>query len=573
MAAKRSTVVRFAGARGGEAHLSWGQRSIWRSIRWLADDDPYFNVPWTLPIDGEYSLEWVTDALRTLIERHEALRTTCIETADEPVQRVAVTGSIVVEVHDAGEEDPATYAEQTAANLAATAFRYAEELPLRCAVICAGERPRRLALALSHLSIDAWSLGLLRDEWARLLRGETLPEVPRQPVDRARFEREGDGQRRGEESLAYWQRTLRAVPRSLFDFPSVTPEEPRFVRVGIESPALAVAADRVATAGGVSTATVLTVAVAAVLSAYTGHPECVMQLIVANRHDERYRAMVGPTAQDGLLALSFDRDSSLTNAVKRGHMQAMAAYRYGHYDPVRLALRRQEAARERGVSFDLSAFFNDIRPSGDWPRLPKVSGATALEALTQATTTRFVGAWSSVDAKAFFATGDAPHTGQLYLLADTAYVPRQRAYDLLRAVESLLVRAATDGDLSIGKVPDVCGLEPVTRPPDWLRIGPDWLSPGAVEEVVRGAVGAEHATVALERDAGREAQLTAFLVPPGDANPESVHEAVVAALAGRTDAIAPHRYVLCTEPPTLVADIGQWRACPRSGEGSGRRTR
>lgn len=572
MGVTQSPVVRFTGARGGEAALSWGQRSIWRSIRWLADDDPYFNVSVTVPIEGEQPLARVTDALKGLVERHEALRTTCTETADGPVQRVAVTGSLTVPVHDAGDEDPASYADRLAADLAGTAFRYADELPVRCAVVCAGGHPRWLVLALSHLSIDAGSLGVLRDEWDQLLRGETPPGVPQQPLDRARFEQAGRGRRRGEESLTYWQNTLSTIPRSLFDFPTVPPEEPRFVRVGIESPALAVAADRFAAACGVSTATVLTVAVATVLSAYTGHPECAMQLIVANRHDLRFRGMVGPTAQDGLLALTLDRDGSFTTAVKQGHLRAMAAYRYGHYDPVRLTELRQHAGDERGVAFDLSAYFNDIRPSGTWPHLPAVTSTAAIEELTEATTTSFVGAWSRVDAKAFFATGHAPDTGQLYLTADTAYLPRPVAYDLLGGVERLLVRAAVDGEVDLGKVAEVCGLEPVTRPSDWVRVGPDWFSPAAVAQVVRTATGADHVAVdsAGETEAG--AAVTAYVVPPAGAiTPQSVHKQVMAALAGRTDVIAPHRYVLCAEPPGEPGDLGSWRRCPRSHEGTGRR--
>lgn len=563
--------VRFEGVRGGEAALSWGQQSIWRSIRWLDDDDPYFNVPMTVPVDAELSLEEVAHALKALFERHESLRTTCVETADGPVQRVAATGELTVDVHDAKDEDPAQYANRLAADLASTAFRYAEELPVRCGIVCSEGVPRWLALAMSHLSIDAWSLRVLREEWTTLLRGERLPDASPQPLDRARFEQEGLGRRRGEESLAYWQEKLRAIPRSMFDFPTAEPEEPRYIRLGIESPSLAVAADRVAAACGVTTATVLTVAVAAVLSSYTGHPECVMQLIVPNRHDARYRGMVGPTAQDGLLELAFDDGASFTETVKQGHMRAMATYRYGHYDPMRLVDLRRRLGDERGVCFDLSAYFNDIRPSGNWPELPATSSVSEIEVLTKKTTTTFVGAWPSVDAKAFFATGVAPDTGQLYLTADTAYLPRQVGYDLLLAVERLLVRAAIDGDVDLGKRVEVCGLDPVSRPAEWVRRGPDWFSPAAVAEVVRSATGAEHVVIDLGSTEGRE-EVTAYLVPrSGYVTVEAVHEKVMAQLAGRTDAIAPHKYVLCEAHPDRPDDLVAWQTCPRKNEGSGRR--
>ncbi|MGV9534904.1 hypothetical protein ACWDR9_14875 [Streptosporangium sandarakinum] len=66
-AARRTSVtVEFAGARGGEAPLTWGQQAFWRLTRWLDDGDPYFNMPWTLPVPGRHDLDAVLAALRAL---------------------------------------------------------------------------------------------------------------------------------------------------------------------------------------------------------------------------------------------------------------------------------------------------------------------------------------------------------------------------------------------------------------------------------------------------------------------------------------------------------------------------
>ncbi len=48
--AQTSTVeVPFA-ATGGTAPLTWGQREIWRSLRWLGDNDHYFNSAMAFPV-------------------------------------------------------------------------------------------------------------------------------------------------------------------------------------------------------------------------------------------------------------------------------------------------------------------------------------------------------------------------------------------------------------------------------------------------------------------------------------------------------------------------------------------
>ena len=97
-----ATSVEFTGARGGESPLSWGQLAIWRLTRWLDDDDPYFNMPWVLPVYGRRDLDTVLRALRALVERHETLRTTYEGTPGGLVQRVARRGRFGVEVSTRG---------------------------------------------------------------------------------------------------------------------------------------------------------------------------------------------------------------------------------------------------------------------------------------------------------------------------------------------------------------------------------------------------------------------------------------------------------------------------------------
>ena len=94
---QRAEPVEFTGARGGEAPLTWGQQAFWRLTRWLDDGDPYFNLPWSLPVYGRRALGAVLLALRRLVERHETLRTTYEEVPGGPVQRVAREGRFTVE--------------------------------------------------------------------------------------------------------------------------------------------------------------------------------------------------------------------------------------------------------------------------------------------------------------------------------------------------------------------------------------------------------------------------------------------------------------------------------------------
>ncbi|TLP59615.1 condensation domain-containing protein [Microbispora triticiradicis] len=592
--------VEFRGTRGGQAALTWGQQGIWRSTQWLDDGDPYFNLPWTLPVTGAADLDAVLRAVGRLVERHETLRTAYVREGARPgtgtqagagegteagagagtVQRVRREGRLTVGVYEAAAK-PMTAAKALAAELAATGFDYAAELPVRCAVVCLRGRPRALALALSHLALDGWSLNMVAAEWPRLVAGEDLPVPEWQPLDQAAFERSDPPP--GAQALRHWRSGLAAAPRSMFDFPEREPEEPRFVRYGMDSPAAAVAAEALAARHGVTTSSVLTVASAALLAAVTGHSTAALQLIVSNRHHLRTGAMAGPAAQDGLCVIDLGAGDpgsvdpgrgdpvagTFAEALGPGHRRTMATYRNGHYDPSLVLAARDAEAWNRGADIDLDAFFNDVRQGGRWSGLPDVDpgDAAALAALRGRTRTFFVGAYSKVKAKIFFATGPAPSTCEFFVLVDTAFLPGRVAERMLGGLEELLVRAVS-ADVQLDRVAEVAGLDPVRRPAGWTRIGPDWVNLPETEALLRRVCAPGPAAVVVEPGDDGPPRLTGYLVArPGLDTPDAVHAAVMRAAAGRTGVLAPRHYVLCPAPPACPSG---WPDCPRLMEGGGR---
>ncbi|MEN3538896.1 condensation domain-containing protein [Microbispora sp. ZYX-F-249] len=557
--------VEFRGARGGQAALTWGQQGIWRSTQWLDDGDPYFNLPWTLPVTGAADVDAVLRAVGRLVERHETLRTAFVRDGESTSQRVSREGRLTVGVYEAAAK-PMSAAKALAAELAATGFDYAAELPIRCAVVCQRGRPRALALALSHLALDGWSLNTVAAEWPRLVAGEDLPGPDWQPLDQAAFE--GSDPPPGGQALRHWRTGLASAPRSMFDFPMREPEEPRFVRHGMDSPAAAVAAEALAARHGVTTSSVLTVASAALLSAVTGHRTAALQLIVSNRHHPGMEAMAGPAAQDGLCVVDLG-DGTFAGALRHGHRRTMATYRNGHYEPALVLAAWEAEAWRRGADIDLDAFFNDVRQGGRWQGLPRVDpeDAAALAALRGRTRTFFVGAYPAVKARIFFATGPAPSTCEFYVLVDTAFLPGGVAERMLTGLEELLVRAVSE-EVLLDQVAKIASLDPVPRPAGWTAIGHDWVSLPETEALLRRVCGTDAAAVALEDGDGGAPRLTGYLLArPGLDTPEAVHTAFMRAATGRTDVLAPHHYVLCAAPP---ADPAGWPGCPRLAEGGGR---
>lgn len=595
--------LRFGGDRSGDWPLTWGQLSVHRWVRWLGRHETSLNIPYVLPVDGEHDLATVLAALRMLVQEHEALRTRYPRTARGLRQRVAASGLLPVTVHDQdqdqdrdpglddgpehGPEPVEAAAQRLADRLAEVPFRHDTELPVRVGVLRTGGRPRAVALAVSHLSADWAALLLLTRRWSELLRsgaggwsgadgdrlggGRPGGDGGWQPVDQALAERTGPVAAAGAAALARWQAELRRIPRSMLDFPTREPEPDRYVRLGMDSPATAVAATLLAQRWGASTTTVLTVAATVLVAALTGHDTAAVRQVCGNRRDPPLRDLVGKIAQDGLLVLEPSQPT-FPEVVRHGHERLRSTYATSRYDPEALDRIRARTGEARGASLDLLVFFNDFRYDGSWSRLPATRSPADLVPRTRIdldfTTER-------AHAKLFFTVEPALDTCQLHLLMDTARVPRETGAALLRGVERLLL-ASLDGAVPTERVAEVAGITPVRRPAHWVRIGPDWIDPIATGELLRRAAPARHAVIELP-DPGRDPLgssrpgLTAYLVPdePG-VSVREVHARVMAALVGRTDVLAPAWYVLCARPPAEPGDPARWRACPRIEEGDGR---
>ncbi|NUT03771.1 MAG: hypothetical protein HOV76_09845 [Hamadaea sp.] len=445
-----TTMVPFSGARDGEAPLTWGQRLMWRAVHLMGPSQSFLNCPWILPVYGKRDLTTVLGALRRMLERHESLRTTFADTPQGPVQRVARSGELTVELVPTGPEGPLGTAERIAAELGTTVFTHAEDLPLRCVIVLADGRPRALAFAFSHLAVDFQALSLLSAEWRALLRGDDLPPPEWQPMEQAALECEEPFLARSRRSIRHWRSVLETVPLDVFDHPPGEPEEPRFIEVGMESVALAAAAVRLAERLTVSTTSVVIAACATVLAVASGRPRAVMQLVHSNRRDPRTRPLVATVGQDGLLVLDLP-ETGFADTCLAAHRSALMAYRNAHYDPFEMQAMREEIGRIRGREPDLDAFFNDRRGNGTWPGLPRLDPGEDLTPLTAKTRTYVTNAWPGVRFKVFFTLGADPDTGRLSLVVDTAYLPRETARAMLLGVETLLVRSLTE-DVPIAAV-------------------------------------------------------------------------------------------------------------------------
>ncbi|MFJ3794147.1 amino acid adenylation domain-containing protein, partial [Kitasatospora sp. NPDC090091] len=201
---------------GAPVPLSFTQEQIWLAQQ-LAPESAAYNVPMAVACTGPLDTERLARAFRTVISRHEVLRTTFAAGPDgSPVQLVHEQAGFELPVTDLrSTADAEARVRERLAEEAHTPFDLASGPLLRAALLRTGEQDHVLVLTVHHIAVDAWSVNVLLGEVAAAYRsadgptaGAGLPPLPVQYGDFAAWQRgrlDGAAYR---ESLDYWQQRL-----------------------------------------------------------------------------------------------------------------------------------------------------------------------------------------------------------------------------------------------------------------------------------------------------------------------------------------------------------------------------
>lgn len=463
--------MEFRGGGAGTFRLTWGQEDFWRRvIRQYGDESLYYNIPMVVDLAGGSAAPdeaAVIAALRDLIARNQVLRTHFFEGPDGPRQRIEGAGTFIVRLRYSTPEACRPDAAALAAELAAAAFDHGTEWGIRFGLVCADQSPLHLVFAISHLLADGAGVRALVEDFFDLLRvqatGGRLTDRW-QPADQAAREQSGASGRRSQAAIRYWRGQLERIPPSMFAFPALPPEQPRFHQMRFESRALAVAAARLASSCRVSVPSVVLAGAALGLCTVTGDPSCVLMPVSGNRHDSGLRGMVGLAAQHGLLVIDLAGIGTVEEAVRAAHRAATAAYFYGYCDPVAVQDLIDDVEIARGVRFDLTLLYNDLTEFTDEPadtgpagRAPDLAEADARRLLADSTLTVDSDVWQGQTPKMYLATEQHRDFCRLRLVADSTCLPARTMEALLRGIERILLDAAYR-DVPLSAIPPLTDL-------------------------------------------------------------------------------------------------------------------
>ncbi|WCD84335.1 Tyrocidine synthase 3 [Streptomyces xanthophaeus] len=567
----RTVTVAYAGGEERRGPVTMGQANMIRCI--LRDDPAHINIHDVWPVPEGTALDAAVDALRALVVRHEALRTTFPHTPGSApvVQEVASEGEFTVTVLDHEElpPEPARYAESLAREARAGRFRLDRDFPLRISLVARGGAPAFVALVSSHAVADGSALGVLREEWLTLLSGAELPPLTAlTPLDLAAEESTAAGLRKSAASLEYWERIIRNGPQAMFAEPLATGTDVRVAQLTLRSERGARALALVAERTGSLPSTVLLTAWCSLIAHRAGQSTCVAAVPTSNRFLPRLARSVNTVSQDALLSLDV-RVPSFDALLRKAWGAALDAYRHSRFDSLALWEMIGRVTFERGSHFARDVVFNDVSSLA-----PTVASAAAQDG-AEAGPELSWGPYQVLPTRVLaFAYGTAPLL-HLSMWADPALFPRREAEGFLTGLVRLLEAAATE-DVPFASLTAVTGVRPVGREAHWKQVDGCWTSPPAVADALSQALGGVpvHVTVDPGPADGSGPGLTAFIASVGARlTPAQAHAALMELLPGRPGLLAPRRYVIVREPPAETGRSSAWLRQQILMEGNGRERR
>ncbi|MBQ4852918.1 non-ribosomal peptide synthetase, partial [Pseudoalteromonas sp. MMG012] len=286
--------------------LSYAQQRLW-FIDNMNQGSTEYHITSALRVCGKFNLDIAQQAFSQIIARHEVLRSVFVKNADGEVsQRVNDHHPFSIRqvtLKDLTGEPQNKALEQEIKTTHNACFDLAHDLLLRVTCVHLAHEDVAIVLTMHHIASDAWSLGILVNEFSMLyssLKNQEdacLVPLPVQYRDYAHWQHQSDMQSQIIQQLAYWQ-------QQLSDLPSVHQIPLDYSRQGIKSnkgkrarlqlePSLAEAINNVAKRFNITPFMLCHGALSLLLSKYSYEHDIVIGTPVANRTRQELEPLIG----------------------------------------------------------------------------------------------------------------------------------------------------------------------------------------------------------------------------------------------------------------------------------------
>lgn len=318
--------------------LSSAQERLW-FLDQLEGASATYNVYDAWRLNGDLNIAILKQAIQTLAQRHESLRTTFVASDSLPVvQRIHASVTVPFELIEApGSSTEARFASalRSAEEAIRLPFALAQGPLLRVRLIKFSHQEHLLVFVVHHIIFDGWSAGILRRELEQLysaaLQGTPLelPALAIQYADFASWESNFLIGAELERKLAFWRNYLAGAPGVLelpadFSHPAVQTYRGDHTRAVIPSDLVRSLREL----GRRERSTLFHVAMAAwkiLLRRYTGQTDLLVGTSVSNRKQVELESVVGFFVNTLPLRTRLDGDITVRESVRQVQTSALEA--------------------------------------------------------------------------------------------------------------------------------------------------------------------------------------------------------------------------------------------------------
>ncbi len=206
-------IVAFDRSELKQIPLSFNQERLW-FIDQLQGSSEEYHIPTVIRLEGKLNTSVLEQALKTIVGRHEVLRTNILSDEGIGYQEVVNSDNWYMERQQVSGEEELS---KVLPNYLTIPFDLSSDYKLRACLYDSGESKYVLACVFHHIASDGWSENILTSEFIELYdallseREVMLPELDLQYIDYAVWQRKYFEGELLETQLSYWENKLSGV--------------------------------------------------------------------------------------------------------------------------------------------------------------------------------------------------------------------------------------------------------------------------------------------------------------------------------------------------------------------------
>ncbi|MBS3026577.1 MAG: amino acid adenylation domain-containing protein [Dolichospermum sp. DET50] len=296
-----------------------------------------------IKIKGYLNIDALEQALTTIIERHESLRTQFIVNNEVPIQVITqewVFKMPLINLSNLSNQEQSVALQSILQEESKHTFKLTLDLMLRASLIKLNESEHILLIVIHHTTFDGWSMGVFYSELSTLYqdfnngKSSSLPPLAIQYADFAQWQRNWLQGAVLESQLSYWQEQLGGILPVLqlaTDYPRPPIQTYNGASVSVEiSPVLTTQLNALSQQEGVTLFMTLLAAFQILLYRYSGQEDIIVGTAIANRNRQEIESLIGFFVNTLALRINFSNHPSFQELLVK--VKEICLDAYSHQD-------------------------------------------------------------------------------------------------------------------------------------------------------------------------------------------------------------------------------------------------